>query len=115
MSTGVFGAIILALFFSTIITVDRVVFVMPLFIAFNGAMTGYRLVEQHKIRINNITAVSMLTGAGVGAVTFFVIFPAVYYAGNPFLLSLFDLFIYMAVSGITGYLGAMLAIRYFNL
>ncbi len=92
---------------------------MPVFIAFNGAMTGYRLVEVLKTRISNVPLFSFVLGVGTGALTFvavnFVMNFTGPFMGNGFFLTIYDLFLYMAVSGITSYLGAKLAVRYFNL
>jgi len=116
---GVGGTLILVLFCSTFIAVDKILFIIPLFIAFNGAMTGYRLVEVLKTRISNIPLFSFVLGVGTGAFTFVAVNFAMNFTGpfmgNGFLLNIYDLFIYMAVSGITSYLGAKLAVRYFNL
>jgi len=88
---------------------------MPFFIAFNGAMTGYRLVEVLKRRISSVPVFSFVLGIGGGAATFVIVNFTGSVVQNPFSLTLFDLFIYMTVSGITSYLGARLAVRYFNL
>ena len=116
---GVGGSMILAVFCSTFIAMDKILFILPVFIAFNGAMTGYRMVEVLKTRIMNIPLFSFVLGVGGGALTFVAVNFAMNYAGsfmgNTFLLNISDLFIYMAVSGITSYLGAKLAVRYFNL
>jgi len=94
---------------------DKILFIIPLFIAFNGAITGYRLVEVLKNSIYNIPLFSFVLGVGGGAVTFVAINFMGAFLKNIFLLNITDLFIYMAVSGITSYLGAKLAVRYFNL
>jgi len=120
---GVGGSMILAVFCSTFIAMDKILFILPVFIAFNGAMTGYRLVEVLKTRIMNIPFFSFVLGIGAGALTFVAVNFALNYAmhstwslmGNTVLLNITDLFIYMTVSGITSYLGAKLAVRYFNL
>ncbi|HGY11040.1 MAG TPA: hypothetical protein ENK36_01580 [Desulfobacterales bacterium] len=116
---GVGGSMILAVFCSTFIAMDKILFILPVFIAFNGAMTGYRMVEVLKIRIMNIPLFSFVLGVGGGALTFvavnFTINFVRPYMGNTVLLNITDLFIYMTVSGITSYLGAKLAVRYFNL
>ncbi|MCK5162735.1 MAG: hypothetical protein KAQ72_03410 [Desulfobacula sp.] len=116
---GVGGSLILALFCSTFIAMDKILFILPLFIAFNGAMTGYRLVEALKTSIVNIPVFSFVLGVGTGALTFVAVNVAINFAGpfmrNAMALNIIDLFIYMAVSGITSYLGAKLAVRYFNL
>jgi len=116
---GVGGSMILAVFCSTFIAIDKILFILPVFIAFNGAMTGYRMVEVLKNRIMNIPLFSFVLGVGGGAITFVAVNFAMNFTGSfigdTFLLNLIDLFIYMAVSGITSYLGAKLAVRYFNL
>jgi len=112
---GVGGSLILAFFCSTFIAINKILFIMPLFIAFNGTMTGYQLVEVLKTRISNIPLFSFVLGVGTGALTFVALNFAGPFLEKGFLLNIFDLFIYMAVSGITSYLGAKLAVRYFNL
>jgi hypothetical protein len=120
---GVGGSMILAVFCSTFIAMDKIVFILPVFIAFNGAMTGYRLVEVLKTRIMNIPLFSFVLGVGGGALTFlavnftinFTMHSTWSFMGNTVVLNITDLFIYMTVSGITSYLGAKLAVRYFNL
>ncbi|MDA3790316.1 MAG: hypothetical protein PF503_17715 [Desulfobacula sp.] len=112
---GVGGSLILAVFCSTFIAIDKILFLLPIFIAFNGAMTGYRLVEVLKNRIKNIPVFSFVLGVGGGALTFVALNFAGSFMENGFSLNIYDLFIYMAVSGITSYLGAKLAVRYFNL
>ncbi|MCP4670596.1 MAG: hypothetical protein GY857_04765 [Desulfobacula sp.] len=112
---GVGGSLILAVFCSTFIAMDKILFIMPLFIAFNGAMTGYRLVEILKNSIMNIPVFSLVLGVGCGALTFVAVNFAGSFIKDVFLLNIYDLLIYMAVSGVTSYLGAKLAVRYFNL
>jgi hypothetical protein len=116
---GVGGSLILAVFFSTFIAMEKILFIFPLFIGFNEAMTGYRLVEVLKTRIRNVSLFSFVLGVGTGALIFAAVNLAINYTGpimgNIIFLDIYDLFVYMAVSGITSYLGAKLAVRYFNL
>ena len=112
---GVGGSLVLAVFCSTFIALEKILFIMPFFIGFNGATTGYRLVEVMKKRIKNAPRFSFVLGVGGGALTFVAINFAGSFMRNPISLNIYDLFIYMAVSGITSYLGAKLAVRYFNL
>jgi hypothetical protein len=112
---GVGGSLILAVFCSTFIATGKILFIMPFFIAFNGAMTGYRLVEVFKSKIESVPVFSFVLGMGGGAATFAIINFAGSFVPESFSLGIYDLAIYMAVSGITSYLGAKLAVRYFNL
>ena len=88
---------------------------MPMFIAFNSAMTGYKLVETLKNRITNISLFSFVLGVGGGALTFVAMNLAGLFLRYASPLNSYDLFVYVAVSGITSYLGARLAVRYLNL
>ena len=115
IGVGIGGSLILALFCSTFITIDKILVIMPFFIAFNGAMTGYRLVEVLKERIASVPVFTLVLGIGGGAATFVIVNFAGAVIQNSFSLTLLDLFVYMGVSGITSYLGAKLAVRYFNL
>ncbi len=112
---GIGGTLVLATFCSTFMAMDKLLFILPLFIAFNGALTGYRLVEVLKNKIFSIPVFSFVLGVGGGAATFAIINFTGSMVQNVFSLTLYDLLVYMAVSGITSYLGAKLAVRYFNL
>jgi hypothetical protein len=112
---GVGGTFVLAAFCTTFIAIEKVLFIMPLFIAFNGTMTGFRVVEALQDRIRNFTLFSFVMGAGSGAATFSVIDLTGRMMNNPFGLTFMDLGLYIVVSGVTSYLGAKLAARYFNL
>jgi len=112
---GVGGSLILAAFCATFITLENILFIMPLFLAFNSAMTGYKIVESLKNRIKNIPLFSFVLGIGGGTLTFVIVNFAGAFIKTSLLLNIYDLIIYMAVSGITSCLGARLAVRYFNL
>ncbi len=112
---GVGGSLVLAGFCLTFIALDKTLFIMPLFIAFNGAITGYKIVETLKTSLNNIPVFSFVLGIGSGTLTFVIINFAGSFIKAGLLLNIFDMVIYMLVSGITSYLGAKLAVRYFNL
>ena len=112
---GVGGTLVLAVFCTTFISIEKVLFIIPIFVAFNGALTGYRVVEEMKNRIRNIGFFSFMMGIGGGAATFSVVNLTGRMLNNPFGLGLTDMVIYIGVSGVTSYLGARLATKYFNL
>ncbi|MFO7748949.1 MAG: hypothetical protein R6V54_02525 [Desulfobacteraceae bacterium] len=115
MLIGAGGSLILAVFCSTFLVLEKVAAVMPLFVAFNGAITGYRLVETVKTPRAGAGLFPFVVGAGTGALTFEAAHLGVLFLEKGFLLNSFDLLVYVVVSGCTGYLGARLAVRYFNL
>lgn len=112
---GVGGSLVLAVFCSTFLAIDKVLFIMPVFVAFNSAMTGYKLIESLRNKIKNISLFSFVMGIGGGALTFVAVTAAGGFVQYASPLDGYDLLIYVAVSGITSCLGARLAVRYFNL
>ena len=112
---GVGGTLVLAAFCTTFITLEKVLTIIPLFIAFNGALTGFKVVETLKSRIRDIGLFSLVMGVGGGAATFAVVNLTGRWIGHPFYLTLADLAIYIVVSGVTSYMGAKLAAKHFNI
>lgn len=115
LGSGIGGAVILALFATTFLTIDKAVFIIPLFLAFTGAMIGFQLVQTLREKIKGKFVFPFVMGAGQGAAVFAMANIVLPKAGHHMLLSAGDLFIYIIVSGIACYLGARLAARYFNL
>jgi hypothetical protein len=58
---------------------------------------------------------SFIMGVGTGAVVFVGVKWMAPFAGSGFVPAMDDLVIYGIVSGVTSFLGARLAVRYFNL
>ena len=119
MGSGIGGSLILALFCMTFLTLEKVVFILPLFLAFTGAMTGYQLVDNLREGIKGRFLFPFVMGAGQGAAVFAIVRVAGPIAGawpvGYLGLTGTDLIVYILVSAVTSYLGARLAARYFNL
>ncbi len=115
LGSGIGGAIILALFGMTFLTLDKVVFIMPLFLAFTGAMIGFQLVDTLRENIQGRFLFPFVMGAGQGAAVFALINITGPLAGSYITLTFGKLLVYILISGITSVLGARLAARYFNL
>ena len=116
LGSGIGGAIVLGLFASTFLTFERAVSIMPLFLAFTGAMIGFQLVEILRDHIRGRYLFSFVMGCGQGAVVFSIVnISGPLALGNYLGLTAGDLCVYILVSGITSVLGARLAVRYFNL
>ena len=115
IAAGVGGALVLTFFATTFLAVDKVMALVPFLIGFNGLVSGYRMVDKLKERARNFRLFVFVTGLLEGALIFF----ALNFLGGrmetAFFLSGFDLLLYILIAGITSYLGALLAIRYFNL
>lgn len=113
--SGVGGSVILAVFFTLFLAIEKVILILPVFIAFNGTLIGFRTVDTLRDRIRNIPLFSIVSGGGGGAATFVLINAAGSVIQNPFSLSAGDLIVYIIVSGVTSYLGAQLAVKYLKL
>lgn len=113
--TGVGGTLVVALFLTGIITMDRLSAVLPWIVGFNGALSGYRLVELLRAGSHHKKALSFLPGMIVGAVTWGALNIIFFYGARDFIFSVEELLLYIAISGFTGYLGAGLASRYLDL
>ncbi len=112
---GLGGSLVLTLFFSTFLSIEKVLFLMPAILGFNGLSLGYRLVETLNPRISKITLFSFVMGLGQGSALFVAVNLIGTFIKIGFTLTGYDLLVYIFVSGITSYLGARLAVRYFNL
>ncbi len=115
IAAGVGGALVLTFFCTTFMTVDKVLFLVPFLVGLNGLFSGYRMVERLRGRAERFRFFTFATGLLEGGLIFF----ALNFLGGRletvFFLTGLDLLLYILISGITSYLGALLAIRYFNL
>jgi len=112
---GLGGSLVLTLFFSTFLSIEKILFLMPAILGFNGLALGYRLVETLKSRSLNYNLFSFVMGLGEGSAVFVAVNLTGTFIAEGFTLTGYDLLVYILVSGITSYLGARLAVRYFNL
>ncbi|MCG8636501.1 MAG: hypothetical protein MI863_21895 [Desulfobacterales bacterium] len=115
LGSGIGGAVVLSLFAATFLTLEKVVFIMPVFLAFTGAMIGFQLVDTLRGKIRGRFLFPFVMGTGQGAAVFALVNITGPLAGRMLTLTVGDLAVYIVVSGITSYLGARLAARYFNL
>ncbi len=112
---GLGGSLVLTIFFSTFLSIEKILFLMPAILGFNGLSLGYRLVETLNPRISKFTLFPFVMGLGQGSALFVAVNLTGTFIKDGFTLTGIDLFVYIFVSGITSYLGARLAVRYFNL
>ncbi len=112
---GLGGSLVLTLFFSTFLSIEKILFLMPAILGFNGLALGYRLVETLNPRISKVNLFSFVMGLGLGSAVFVGVNLTGTFMKSGFILTGMDLLVYIFVSGITSYLGARLAVRYFNL
>jgi len=112
---GLGGAVVLTFFFSTFLSIGKILSLMPAILGFNGLVLGYGLVENLRSRISNYGVFTFVMGAGEGAAVFLAVKLIDNLMKIGFSPTGYDLAVYILVSGITSILGARLAVRYFNL
>ncbi len=115
LGSGIGGTVVLTLFAGTFLTIEKAVFIIPLFLAFNGAMIGFQMVSDLGHQIRGKFIFPFIMGTGQGAAVFALANVIVPMVGGFLLLSAVDLLVYIIVSGVTCYLGARLAARHFKL
>jgi len=112
---GFGGSIIVAIFLTKIVSLEMMLGVMPWIIGFNGLLIGYRLVESTRPDLQRMKVIALISGASGGLLIWFAFNIPVFHQTGSFILSISDLILYVVVSGGTSFLGAKLALRYFNI
>ena len=112
---GVFGTIIIVLFLATFLHTFKVVQFIPWIIALNTLITGYSLLDKTRDQLKYKQLSSI--GAGILNVVFTYIILCIISVNflGEYLLSRWDLLIFLIIGFICSELGALLAIRYFKL
>jgi hypothetical protein len=114
-SIGIFGAVLLVIFFAGLLPMGTVKKLLPFIIGFNGALTGYNLISRGKNHLkfqrmwSAVSGIMMATG-----VALILNIAGRYYTGGD-IVYIADFLILVFIAGVFGFLGAILAIRYFKL
>ncbi len=113
--TGVGGTLLVTVFLTTLLPVFKVIHFIPWLIGFNGAMTGYCLVDKTRAALGHRQLSAVVAGLANGLVTAAaLIFLSDYALGaNLFGPRQVMVFAVIAAAGSAG--GAWLAARYFKL
>jgi len=112
---GVGGSLLLILFLSTILHVSSVRAYIPWIIAFNGAMSGYSLVDKTRDTVRRKKLTSAMIGAAIAGITILmmVVMSTLYIGEN--LLTLNDVIFFLLGGVIGSELGTLLGVKYFKL
>ena len=112
---GAVGTLILAVFVAALFPVLPLTKLMPWFIAFNAALTGYMLLDKTGSRLHHKRLFAL--GAGVGVVV--LVSLAWFFLMPPFtglvLISWQDLLVWFGAGICFSGLGGILAIKYYQL
>lgn len=112
---GVFGALLLVLFLSTLMDVFLAVKFVPWIIAFNTTITGYSLLDKTRDRLKHKQTSSVGAGILNVIITYIVLTLIFDYLLGEYLFSGWGLVFFLIIGIGCSKLGAMLAIKYFKL
>lgn len=112
---GVFGAVLLVVFFAGCMTIGTIERLLPYIIGFNAALTGYNLISKIKEHLKYTRIWSVISGIiMVGAVVLIlnIIF---YYLTDGYIVDMVTFLFLVLIGGVFGWLGSILAIKSMDL
>ena len=114
---GVFGSVLLVVFFSSLMSLGTIEKLLPWVIGFNAALTGYNLIN----KTNNSLKYGRISAAGSGIMMVIItvvllnIISFNFMGGYLIDINITDLILLLVVGAVLSGLGAILAIKYLNL
>lgn len=113
---GTGGTVVVAMFLMTVLPLEAAFTPMPWVIAFTGALTGFRCIEMLKtVPMKGFKRLGCLTGMLAGGLAWTALNVIGFHATGFIILTPADLLICSTISGVTGCLGSMLALRHYHL
>jgi len=112
MLTGILGTLILAGFFSTIMSLELLSLVLPLVAGVNASISSYMLIERVEDEIAHPLIVSAVLGMLVAILSHVTINAICYRFGGFFLMSDLQALLAMVIGGAGGCAGGILSVKY---
>ncbi len=112
---GIFGAVLLVMFFAGVVSVGAIEKLLPFIIGFNAALTGYNLIRRAKDLLKYKRIWSAVSGIMMVVGVVLMLDIAFYYYTGGYIVYMADFLFLIFIGGVFGFLGAILAIRYFKL
>ena len=113
--SGVVGCMLLVVFFSALMRLETLVTVVPWIMAFNAAMVGYGLLDQLRERLPRPRLGGAAAGLATGLLSYAALNLLSLYGVGFMIFGLLYLLIFAGVGIAFGFLGAILAVKYFKL
>ncbi len=115
MFIGVFGSILIVMFFTGVMSMGTIEKLLPFIIGFNAALTGFNLMTRTKDSLKYKRLWSLLSGIILVVGVTLILNIAFYYLTGDYIVFMTDFFILAVTGGVFSWLGAILAIKYYNL
>ena len=108
---GVFGAVLLVMFFAGLMTIRTIERLLPYIIGFNAALTGYNLISKIKEHLKYKRIWSVISGIIMVSAVVLILNIAFYHFIDGYIFDIIDFLILVPVGGVFGWLGSILAIK----
>ena len=108
---GVFGAVLLVMFFAGLMTIGTIETLLPYIIGFNAALTGYNLVSRIKDRLKYKRLWSLISGIIMVVIVVLMLNIAFYYLTGVCIIYLTKFLVLVLIGAVFSWLGEILAIK----
>ena len=112
MLSGIIGTLILAGFFSSIMSLETLSMLLPLIVGINAAISGYMLIERAEDEIKRKKTSSAAVGMMVALGSFVSVNALCFQLGGFFLMSGSQALVAIIIGVICGGSGGLLAVKY---
>jgi hypothetical protein len=113
--TGVFGCILLVIFFAGFMSLGTIGKLLPFVIGFNTALTGYNLLRRTKNRFKCKRIWGLISGIITVVITVLILNVLFFYLTGGYIVYMTDFLRLISIGSVFSWLGAILAIKYLNL
>ena len=108
---GVFGAVLLVMFFAGLMTIRTIERLLPYIIGFNAALTGYNLISKIKEYLKYKRIWSVISGIIMVSAVVLILNIAFYHFIDGYIVDIIGFLILVLIGGVFGWLGSILAIK----
>lgn len=108
---GVFGAVLLVMFFAGLMTIGTIERLLPYIIGFNAALTGYNLISKIKEDLKYKRSWSVISGIIVVSAVVLILNIVFYYFTDGYIVDVVAFLFLVVIGGVFGWLGSILAIK----
>ena len=113
--TGVFGSVLLVIFFTGLMSIGTIGKFLPFVIGFNTALTGYNLLYRSKNKFKYKRIWGLISGIITVVITVLILNGLFFYLAGDYIICIMDFLFLISVGSVFSWLGAVLAIRYLHL
>jgi len=108
---GVFGAVLLVMFFAGLMTIGTIERLLPYILGFNATLTGYNLISKIKEDLKYKQSWSVISGIIVVSAVVLLLNIVFYYFTDGYIVDVVAFLFLVVIGGVFGWLGSILAIK----